>query len=147
MRKKIMIGVFVFVGLITLSLFALTYMQTFGVFGNYECTLYTEQTSGEPVNMLRNYEYYRIDLNINRTFTITSLITDSETETIATGTFTREKDKVTLTYSEGQNPVEALIFPQEVFTYQNGTLSRNQTGSYLDTQFTTTIVQVFQKRD
>jgi hypothetical protein len=97
--------------------------------------------------MLRNYEYYRIDLNINRTFTITSLITDSETETIATGTFTREKDKVTLTYSEGQNPVEALIFPQEVFTYQNGTLSRNQTGSYLDTQFTTTIVQVFQKRD
>ena len=147
MRKKIFIVTFLFVGIITLVLFALTFLQTAGVYGQYECTIYTEQTTGEPLNILNNFEYYRLELKLNRTFILTSLIEDQEEEIKAYGTFTKSKDTITLIYKEGQNPVEAVTFPTEIFIHENKELHRNQTGTFPDTNFTTTIVQKFVKVD
>lgn len=148
MKNKILIAAFIFVGFVTLGLFAFTYLQTAGVYGHYECHVYTEQTDGQPLDILDGYQYYRLELKLDRTFIITSLVDSPQAvETVATGTFTKSKDSISLTYSSGQNPVEALIFPVEIFTYANGLLVRNQTGTFLETNFTTTIVQQFQKVD
>ncbi|MGD9604855.1 MAG: hypothetical protein AB7V00_01705 [Bacilli bacterium] len=147
MRKKIFIAIFLFIGLATLTFFGITLLQTVGVYGHYECTVYTEQTTGEPLNILNNYDYYRLELKLNRSFVLTSLIEGEDTEVIASGTFTKSGNTITLIYEEGQNPVEALIFPKEIFTFDDDVLSRNQTGTFTDTSFQTTIVQQFVKVD
>ena len=146
MRKKIFIGIFLLVGLITLALFVVYLLQTSGVYQQYECTVYTEETTGDPVNLLPNYSYYRLELKLNRTFVMTSLIKGQEEASTATGTFTKSRQTITLTYAKGQNPVEAVIFPSEVFVYRNGTLNRNQSGSFSGTSFQTTVVQEFVKK-
>jgi hypothetical protein len=146
MSKKIMIGAMILVGLISLGLIGGSLINYWGIYGKYECLSYLEQTDSQPIDVLDGYEYYYLELKRGGTFTVTSKLDEpAAEEATASGTFTKNNKVLTLTYDEGQNDIEALIFPHEMYTVDGRTLSRHQTGTYEPTSFTTTITQEFRK--
>lgn len=143
MRKKFIIGFSVFIAISTLIIFL---ANNYGVYGSYECVTYNEISGDSNINVLEKYRYYNLKLNRDKTFTLTYLVKEvNASEQTATGTFRVKGNRVTLTYDQGQQPIETALFENEIYTFKNRQLSRNQSAYYEPTNFETTIIQKFKK--
>ena len=112
----------------------------------YECTRYQwHYVSGNTpdyVDLLEQYEYYRLYLNKDNTFTIKYMAKSDSVERSEGGTYVKSGAKYVLTYSS--TPTQDL---SNVVTYEieDGNLTRSEqalaaTGIYY------TVIQVFSKK-
>ena len=111
----------------------------------YECTkyeiTYEVGTNPKPEDRLASFDYYRLYLNNDNSFTIKYRMKEDDTERIETGTYVKSGSEYTLTYNG--TPVQEYA---SVVHYKlvNGKLTRNEhtettTGVHCD------IVQEFEK--
>lgn len=93
----------------------------------YEClkyeVTYAVGTNPQPDNRLDFFEYYRLYLNDDKTFTIKYVLKEDDAEQMEGGTYEKNGDEYTLTYSG--TPVQEYAKVVHL-TIKNGNLVRNE---------------------
>ena len=111
----------------------------------YECEsyqwMYVNGTTPMTINRLEDYEYYRLYLNSDDTFTIKYVLKEDDTERSEGGTYVKSGSTYTLTYRS--TPTQELSTVVK-YTLEDGKLIREDLAkSPNGIQYT--IVQVFSK--
>ena len=111
----------------------------------YECEsyqwMYVNGTTPMTINRLEDYEYYRLYLNSDDTFTIKYVVKEDDTERSEGGTYVKSGSTYTLTYRS--TPTQELSTVVK-YTLEDGKLVREDLAkSPSGIQYT--IVQVFSK--
>lgn len=111
----------------------------------YECEkyewLYMSGTNPNTLNRLEDYEYYRLYLNSDDTFTVKFMAKSDEVERSEGGTYVKDGSKYTLTYSK--TPSQDLS-STVVYNLEDGKLVREDR-AIAPNGTNYTIVQVFTK--
>lgn len=112
----------------------------------YECVkyeiTYAVGTNPQPDNRLESYEYYRLYLNDDKTFTIKYVLKEDDAEKIESGTYVKNNDEYTLTYKG--TPVQDYSSVIHL-TIKNGNLVRNEK-TKTNTNIDCDIVQEFSNK-
>lgn len=111
----------------------------------YECTkyeiTYEVGTNPQPEDRLSSFDYYRLYLNSDKTFTIKYCMKEDDTERIETGTYEKNGNEYTLTYNG--TPIQEYLSVVH-YKLENGKLTRNEQGK-TTTSVNCKIVQEFGK--
>ena len=142
---KIIIAIAV-VALITVLVVVIVKNSKKGKLEYYDCLkyeiTYAVGTNPQPDNRLDFYEYYRLYLNDDKTFTIKYVLKEDDTEQIESGTYVKNNDEYTLTY----NGVPVQDYSQVIhLTIKNGNLVRNE-HTHTNTNIDCDIVQEFSNK-